>query len=106
MRNLNDACVHDPFPTSFIDKLLENVGGREAYSFIDVFSGYHQVKIVEEDRHKTTFDTEWGSFSYTIMPFGLKNAPTIFSRNVMVSFKGLSIIFWKYTWIIGRCSVY
>jgi hypothetical protein len=37
LRKLNDACLHDPFPTPFIDEVLENVGGQEAYSFIDGF---------------------------------------------------------------------
>jgi hypothetical protein len=57
--------------------VLENVGGHEAYSFMDGFSGYHKVHIVEEDKAKTTFVTEWGSFAYTVMPFGLKNAPGV-----------------------------
>ena len=58
LRNLNDTCIHDLFPTPFTDEVLENVGGKEAYSFPDGFSGYHQVKIAEEDRHKTTFAVE------------------------------------------------
>jgi hypothetical protein len=41
MRNMNYACLHDPFPTPFTDEVLENVGGHEAYSFTDGFSGYH-----------------------------------------------------------------
>jgi hypothetical protein len=60
MRKMNDACLHDPFPTPFIDEVLENVGGQEAYSFTYGFSGYHQIKIAPEDRHKTTFAIEWG----------------------------------------------
>jgi hypothetical protein len=87
LRKLNDAFLHDPFPTPFTDEVLENVGGQEAYSFTDGFSGYHQIRIAPEDRHKTTFATEWGSFQYTVMPFGLKNAPAIFSRVVVASFK-------------------
>jgi hypothetical protein len=67
--------------------VLENVGGREAYSFTNGFSGYHQVQITEEDQDKTTFVTEWGSFAYTVMPFGLKNAPAVFSRIVVTTFK-------------------
>jgi hypothetical protein len=63
------------------------VGGQEAYSFIDGFLGYHQIKISPEDRYKTTFSTEWQSYQYTVMPFGLKNAPTIFSRVVIAAFK-------------------
>jgi hypothetical protein len=45
LRNLNESCLHDPFPTPFTDEVLENVGGEEAYSFTDGFSGYHQIKI-------------------------------------------------------------
>ena len=67
--------------------MLDNVGGKEVYSFTDGFSGYHQIRIHLEDRSKTTFATEWGSFQYTVMPFGLKNAPAIFSRVVVAVFK-------------------
>jgi len=87
LRNLNDASVHDPFPTPFTDEVLDNVGGHEVYSFIDRFSRYHQIMIHKEDRHMTTFATEWGSFQYTMMPFGLKNVPAIFSRVVVAVFK-------------------
>src|SRR5712692_3215902 len=83
LRKLNDACLHDPFSTPFTDEVLNNVGGQEVCSFIDGFSGYHQIRIHPEDRHKTTFSTEMGSFQYTVMPFGLKNAPAIFSRVVI-----------------------
>ena len=41
LRKLNDAFVHDPFPTPFTDEVLDNVGGQEVYSFIDGFLGYH-----------------------------------------------------------------
>jgi hypothetical protein len=59
LRKWNDPCLHDPFHTTLIDEVLENVGGQEAYSFIDGFSGYHQIKIAPEDRYKTTFSIEW-----------------------------------------------
>ena len=87
LRKLNDASVHDPFHTPFTDEVLDNVGGQEVYPFTDGFSGYHHIIIHKEDRHKTTFATEWGSFQYTVMPFGLKNAPAIFSRIVVAVFK-------------------
>jgi hypothetical protein len=87
LRKLNDACLHDPFPTPFMDEVLENIRGHKVYSFTDGFSGYHHIKIVEEDRYKTTFFIEWGSYHYIVMPFVLKNAPTIFSRVVIVVFK-------------------
>ena len=87
LRKLNDACLHNPLPTPFTDEVLENVGGQEMYSFTDGFYGYHQVRIAQEDRHKMTFITEWGCYQYTVMPFGLKNAPAIFSRIVVSTFK-------------------
>jgi hypothetical protein len=78
---LNDACLHDPFPTPFTDEVLET------YLFRDGFSRYHQIKIAWEDRYKTTFMTEWGSYQYTIMPFGLKNSHLVFSKVVVAAFK-------------------
>lgn len=79
--------IHDPFPTPFLDEILENVGLQEAYSFTDGFRGYHQIKIAPEDCNKNTFAMEWGSFQYTFMPFGLKNASNIFSCVVVAVFK-------------------
>jgi hypothetical protein len=58
LRKLNDACVHDLFPTPFTDEVLENVGGQEVYSFTDGFLGYHQIKTATKDKYKTTFATE------------------------------------------------
>jgi hypothetical protein len=62
LRKLNDAYLHDPFPTPFTYEVLENVGGQDAYSFTNGFSGYHQIRITIEDRYKTTFSIEWGSY--------------------------------------------
>lgn len=80
LRKHNNACVNDPFPTPFTDEVLENVGGKEAYSFTDGLSRYHQIKITLEDRSKITFDMECGCFQYTMIPFGLKNVLAVFSR--------------------------
>jgi hypothetical protein len=87
LKKLNDAFLHDPFPTPFTNEVLDNVGGQEVYSFTDGFSGYHQIRISKEDRHKTTFATEWGSYQYTVMPFRLKNGSAIFSRVLVEVFK-------------------
>lgn len=62
LRKLNDVCLHDPFPTPFTDEVLENVGGQEMYSFTYGFSGYHQISIAREDRHKTTLATKGGCY--------------------------------------------
>jgi hypothetical protein len=87
LRKLNYACLHDPFPTPFTDEVLENVGGHESYYFTDGFSRYHYINIVREDIHKTNFSIEWGIYQYIVIPFGLKNEPTIFSRVVLAAFK-------------------
>jgi hypothetical protein len=87
IKKLNDAFLHDPFPTPFTNEVLDNVGGQEVYSFTDGFSGYHQFRIAKENRHKTTFAREWGSYQYTVIPFGLKKALAIFSRVVVEAFK-------------------
>ena len=81
LRKLNDAFLHDPFPTPFTDAVLENVGDQEEYSFTDGFSCYHEIKIDLEERYKTTCSTEWGSYQYIVMPFGLKNTPTFFQEH-------------------------
>lgn len=87
LRKLNDACVHDLFPTLLIDGVLENVEGQEAYSFTNGFSWFHHINIALEDMHKTTLVTEWGSFHYIVMPFSLKNEPTVFFKVVITYFK-------------------
>ena len=66
LRKLNDACLHDPFSTPFIDEVLEGLGGQEIFSFKDGFYFYHQIKITKEDQHKTNFVTEWGFFFSTL----------------------------------------
>jgi len=81
------VCLHDPFPTPFADAVLENVGGQETYSFMDGFLRYHQINISQEDKHKSTFTTKWGSYQYTIIPFGLKNSLAVFSIVVVAAFK-------------------
>jgi hypothetical protein len=64
LRKINDACLHDPFPTPFIDEVLENVGSQDAYSFTNGFLGYHHIIITWEDIHKTIVMKKWVSFQY------------------------------------------
>jgi len=85
-RNFKFSFVHDPFSTPFSDEFLDNVVGNEAYSFTNEFIGYQQVMVIEEDNNKTKFTTEWGSYVYHVMPFGLRNALGVFSRIVISTF--------------------
>ena len=94
------------------------------YSFTDGFSSYHQVRNMKEYRHKMTFVIEWGCYQYTVILFGLKNTPTIFSRIIVSTFndfihKFLEVYFDDWTvfglvrdhteslrMMLGRCHQY
>ena len=73
-RNLNKASPKDDFPLPHIDMLVNNTAGNAMLSFIDGFSGYNHIRMAPEDREKTSFITEWGTYCYRVMSFGLKNA--------------------------------
>jgi hypothetical protein len=75
---LNKVTKKDRYPLPFCEEILEEVAGHEMYTFGEGYRGYHQVKIAPEDQLKTTFTTPWGTFCYTVMPFGLCNAPGTF----------------------------
>lgn len=62
------------------------------FSVMDLQSGYWQLKVAPEDRHKTAFITKYGLFEYTKMPFGLCNAPSTFQRCMELIFRGMQ---WK-----------
>src|SRR5271156_1480600 len=87
LKKVNAATIRDNYPLSIIDHVIERVAGKEAYSFLDRFSGYNQVSIDPKDQHKTAFATEWGIFAYRVMPFGLMNAPATFQRLMSHAFK-------------------
>ena len=70
-----------------MDIILDNISGHECYSFLDGFSGYNQDFIQLEDQLKTTFTTEWSTFAFNQMPFGLCNAPETFQRLMMDIFQ-------------------
>ena len=82
-RKLNATTKKDYFPLSFTDMILDHVSEQECYSFLDEFSGYNQVHIREQDQLKTTFTTEWMTFAFNRMPFGLCNVPGTFQRLMM-----------------------
>ena len=86
-RKLNASMKKDYFPIPFTNIILDHVSGHECYSFLDGISGYNQVFIRLEDQLKTTFTTEWGTFVFNRMPFGLCNAPGTFQQLMMDIFQ-------------------
>ena len=85
-RDLNRASPKDDFLLPNIDVLVDNTTQHKIFSFMDGFSGYNQIKMAPEDMEKTTFVTQWGTFCYKVMPFGLKNAGETYQRSMVALF--------------------
>ncbi|GJR84113.1 putative reverse transcriptase domain-containing protein [Tanacetum coccineum] len=77
-RELNKLTVKNRYSLPRIDDLFDQLQGSSVYSKIDLRSGYHQLRIKEEDIPITTFRTRYGHFVFLVMPFGLTNAPAVF----------------------------
>src|SRR5262249_42951594 len=67
--DLNKACPKDCYPLPRIDQLVDATSGHEVLSFLDAFSGYHQIQMAVEDQEKTAFITAQGTYCYNVMPF-------------------------------------
>ncbi|RVW84878.1 Retrovirus-related Pol polyprotein from transposon opus [Vitis vinifera] len=79
-RDLNKASPKDDFPLPHIDMLVDSTAGHSMLSFMDGFSRYNQILMAPEDMEKTSFITEWGTYCYRVMPFGLKNVGATYQR--------------------------
>jgi hypothetical protein len=75
---LNEVTIKNKYPLLRIEDLFNQMKGASVFSKIDLRSGYHQLKIWESDIPKTTFDTRYGLYEYTVKSFGLTNVPAYF----------------------------
>ena len=79
-RRLNKITEFDAYPIPRIDELIDEAGNAKYISTIDLTKGYWQVTLDDEARAKSAFVTPFGLFQYTVMPFGMQNAPATFQR--------------------------
>jgi hypothetical protein len=77
-RKLNEVTIKNKYPLLKIEDLFDQLNRAKVFSKIDLCTGYHQLKVRESDIPKTTFTTRYGLFEYTVMSFGLTNAPAYF----------------------------
>jgi hypothetical protein len=83
--SLNKACPKDPYPLPRIDQIVDSTSGCDLLSFIDAYSGFHQIKMAKDDRKHTAFIIVDGLYCYIVMPYGLLNALPIFAHAMNIS---------------------
>src|SRR5947207_603078 len=92
-RALNKVTKKDEYPLPRIEEMLDSLGGSTYFTSLDLASGYLQVEMEPDDREKTAFITQFGTYQFKVMPFGLCNAPATFQRLMNTVLDGL---LWKF----------
>jgi hypothetical protein len=96
-RKLNAVTIPDCYPLPLIVDALDSLGGAKFFSTLDCQSEYWQIEVDPQDRVKTTFSSHYGNYHFTLLPFGVTNAPAFFQRTMDCILSGLT---WK------KCLIY
>ena len=89
-RKLNQITIFDPEPIPNFDDLMAKLTEGKYFTKIDLSKGYWQIPIYSQDKEKTAFVTANGLFQFKVLPFGMVNAPAVFSRMMRKLLKGMS----------------
>lgn len=81
-QDLNKVAIRDPWPLPNIQDLLEQLSGSSVFSTMDLLKGFHQILVDPDSIPKLTIATPFGCYSYRVMPFGVINGPSYFSRAI------------------------